>query len=502
MKKFIFIGLFLFVIIIQGCQKDENLGTNNFESTNQLEQLQTSFAKTFAVALNESSELRTLVKKEALKQFDKDYDVLYYQLKNQKVGDETVSQLLSRLSESETEFKIIEDELPLLNIYVPQLPDFSANSWNVGSDIPKVATESFTGNRIVIHDFEGNVEEVEEGMIPAFPVVVVKTNERLVVEESNLKSGNPFPFRFIDDSFDISIDSEERNISKYDLDKYESKTKNSIATVGYYPAYLLAWQSYWNASYLGGDKLWHRDFAYYGMTKDKQEGDFRTNVSEFINNIRFVSDAGLEKISDQDSDPKLRKKKSRYASDFGRNWTEGHFEFVIDIIINSKNGVGDVLQKRFPVRADKLFDITYEKRGRYYYVNKIEPKMADINLELIPWDLSAYGNAWKFIVSEYDPSEVIERSNTIKSEFSKNFSGSLSGNLLKKIGWKLGASSSNTETKTSTVKITTTKDSDQLGEAILTFDQPSVVGMAGDAMGVRFISTGYMELLIAPRKVY
>ncbi len=152
-KTMLFLSLGL---LITSCQ-NENLvsQTSNssankpeipFESINFNEngKLKLKFAEAFSNALIANKDLRRLVKEEALKQFDKDYDVLYALVKNksltpsdylEKSSNKTSKNLLQKSAHaltlreallpffnSETELTEIEQKLPLLTIFVPELP--------------------------------------------------------------------------------------------------------------------------------------------------------------------------------------------------------------------------------------------------------------------------------------------------------------------------------------------------------------------------------------------
>lgn len=75
------------------------------------------FAKILAKAL-ENKEVRNFVKKEALKMFDNDYDVLYHANKNKVVnGTDSFSSILSKSNNlKEGELDKIVNVLPKLNI--------------------------------------------------------------------------------------------------------------------------------------------------------------------------------------------------------------------------------------------------------------------------------------------------------------------------------------------------------------------------------------------------
>jgi len=147
------------------------------------EYLKKSFAISLAKSLKESKMFREILKSEALKQFDEDYDVLYNFIKNKTLENNIkVKDLILKNMDNRAKIKDIERLLPTLTIFVPSLPmeSFSASKWNVETQIPKVAIRSFTSNDIPVIDSELNESVIPAKYIPGFPVVVVKENIRLI----------------------------------------------------------------------------------------------------------------------------------------------------------------------------------------------------------------------------------------------------------------------------------------------------------------------------------
>ncbi|WP_152572110.1 hypothetical protein [Jejuia pallidilutea] len=117
------------------------------------DQLKVDFGRAFAQALKESPELRQFIKQEALKQFNKDYDVLYNLVKHKPVSGKpstrqkngsvnSLDGLMQNYFEEKGTLDDIQSQLPLLTVFVPKLPEnsFSAESWdpNDPSQIPVV----------------------------------------------------------------------------------------------------------------------------------------------------------------------------------------------------------------------------------------------------------------------------------------------------------------------------------------------------------------------------
>ncbi|MEM8507335.1 MAG: hypothetical protein AAF717_05870 [Bacteroidota bacterium] len=466
-----------------------------------------SFSKSLAKSFFTSKGLRELIKKEALRQFNMDYDVLYHMIKNIEIDDgKTVRQLILENGISEENLVEIETSIPLLTLFVPDLPNFSPQTWNIDTEIPSVASIVVGDFQIV--DSDGNIIPIKSDEIPGFPVVVLKVNERVVtagnissltgkLPESRLlfHEEDKFSFYFADEAFN-GLDK-----SKNYEDLHNSTGK---VTLSVDPAIITAYNS-------GVD--WHRDNIYYGLTPNSTKGKLRNNYSEFITSIMFLGDgmSAYRKIADQTGDPRIRDGVRSWTSSFPA-WTEGNFEFKVIIKINSKNGIGPEITKIFNLLGSQLFDIEYKHVGGIppkWNISKVTAKRySNLNIELAPWDLENYSIGWKFSVFEFDPDEEITRTFENSSQFATNFSFEFPGAPEKsKIGLKFGGSSTVTEKETYSVK--TSRSSDELGDAILTFDQPVLIGVETVPTTppltyylIREISTGQVSLAIEPKRVF
>ena len=93
-------AIVIFAVTIISCKKDayqkstsDSIYLNSYEKN----AYEVQFAKTLAKAIKEEPSLRTFIKTEALKQFDKDYDVLFQMIKDVKVdGKSTVYDVLTK----------------------------------------------------------------------------------------------------------------------------------------------------------------------------------------------------------------------------------------------------------------------------------------------------------------------------------------------------------------------------------------------------------------------
>lgn len=218
----------------------------------------------------------------------------------------------------------------------------------------------------------------------------------------------------------------------------------------------------------------------------------------------------IGRISDGSGDPAPTKVGfDRRSTTRPAQWTDGFFDLRISVLINGRNGAGTVLNKVVSARGLDLYDIQYNVSGYNYSYAGVTPKMFHVNIPLVTWDLENYGAAWKFSVSEYDPSESVTITNTNTTTFAGNFEFSPSFGDKVKVGAKFGLSATTTNTSTHTV--VTTTGSDDLGEAVLDFSHPIILnefsttdprnGAIKEYYNTYEISTGSVRLAVEPRPI-
>ena len=138
----------LILLMIVSCYNDkfdtiDNLSLvedNNIE-LKQESNLKSKFSLALAKVFAENKDVRKLIKREALKQFDYDYDVLYMLVKDKKMeNNKTLEELLLKYM-SKDDLLTLTQKIPTLTIFVPSLPgeSFSAEKWDIEQEIPLVA---------------------------------------------------------------------------------------------------------------------------------------------------------------------------------------------------------------------------------------------------------------------------------------------------------------------------------------------------------------------------
>ena len=449
--------------------------------------------------MKESKKLRDLLKAEALKMFNKEYDVLYLLIKDKKLENNIrVDEIIAKHLGGKEKLDEIIFKNPTLTILIPELPNnsFSAKLWNAQSDIPAIAirtNKTGAGGGIPFIKTDGTESIIPMEYTPGFPILVIKDNERVVISNSrsrNYKGFNQIKTRTLYNSDGIK------------LEFWSNAFDNSIKHIGrkrnvLYPDSKLK-DAYNIYKYADG---WQRDYIYYNITPYSPNGHYRYNYKEYITSFSMEGDPvnAYYKIADQTSDPNINDK----IRDIANSWTDGYFEFRIITNVNSKNSVGEQLINGITVNPNDLFHLTY-KRKRYwlfwhkYHLTNISLKTLSINLPLFNWRLEDHSSTIKFSIEEVDLTETFRQKETRTAQFATNFSVNPEEGIMEKIGLKFGGKKS--ETKTQTTQITYTKESDFLGEAIVNFADDVLIG-EGNSIAIREYSTGLCKFSVEPIRV-
>ena len=300
--KFTSVGLLITLMsITQSCQKDEsvNLSVPNgtvvkLQNQTEINQLQIAFAKSLAKGIKADPELRKFLKAEALKMFDKDYDILYQMVKDQQIGGgETFRKRLSHYTASENELTLIENKVPSLTIFIPSLPsNFSAETWDANNEIPMVAVRKLDTNDVPFYDDKGIENIIPASDTPGFPILVIKQNERVSIVDNISHTGeyDQPPF-YQNNQFAFSFSA-----IAYDGIHLDNKVSNRVAYSPYFSAKDRAISgpniTAYNLVIDNPNALWQRDYVYYGITSASDRGAVKTNFKETIRSLK-LSTAGI-----------------------------------------------------------------------------------------------------------------------------------------------------------------------------------------------------------------
>ena len=494
MKNFVLV--FLVYLSVASCNESLNDIDKNVVSATFLEQsesnliLKQKFSSALVKVLGQNEEVRSLIKEEALKQIDFDYDVLYCLIKDKQLKNGvTLEEYLEKYLTSD-ELKCIHKQLPTLTLFVPTLPEnsFSVHSWNTIDELPAVAVKVSDNNDVKIYYGNGETE-VPADIIPGFPVVVVKENERIVrngeilsktvsenIEETNLI--------FVDEIFN--------NLHGKDLVNTKTRANRPDRPVplpkvdnpeDYLPANMKktyeAYKIYKNTT------GWQRDYIYYGITPTTDKGPFDYNMKEFLVGFELMGDAlgFYRKIADQDGDPKSSIPIGGVlpANSSIITWTEGEYEFKVTTYVGSKSTIGTEYKSFFRLKPDQLFRAEVERvisrpgmpGYTVYKLVGLKSKRVDLDLPLFEWDLENYGATIKIAIEEVDGQETEVNSISSSIEFATNFGFDASFGEKVKFGVKFGSTIKEVLNVSNT--ITKTLGGDELGEVIINFADPVVI---------------------------
>lgn len=498
-------------LFISSCTDDISSDKSGPSFSSVVEKTNTEIKKEFGAALAkvlaESTPVRELIKKEALKKIDYDYDVLYLLIKDDVLSDSTTLEGLL-LEYLDCNFlKLIENKIPNLTIFVPELPNnsFSAELWDVEADIPDVGIRTFDQDGVPAYSAQKGEYIINSFEVPEYPIVVIKENERIIAENMATKSlgvhgeslkkrsSSNLTLAFIDDEFN---NLKEKNVSStLRIGRGDDKVPHN---------YEKAKEAYNIYKNIDG---WHRDYVYYnlkpeaGIPRDSIKGPFIYETKECIVGFELLGDPEevLAQISDQGRDPKIDSYSGRrpYIS-----WTEGEFEFLVKINLGSISLVGSDLNTYFRAKGDDLFQ---GGPGSGHGPIKLGLKKMDLKLPLFEWNLENYTPTVKIAIEEVDNTETIKNTQTTTVEFAGNIGYDISSGTTVKKGLKFGASAK--KSHTIGYEISTTIGNDELGEVVVNFGDPifvesSYVDRQGNTIVESVLNpkyyTGYYRLYIAP----
>lgn len=134
--KHLLFPLLISGVVLSGCQKDHSnpVEPGHENAALSADSARTEFSKILSKAVYNEPDLRNFIKVKALEQFDNDYDVFYPFVKDEIVSEgQTFRTILEKYCDDPNTLNKIEEELPLLNILLPDLTaffEFSADKWN------------------------------------------------------------------------------------------------------------------------------------------------------------------------------------------------------------------------------------------------------------------------------------------------------------------------------------------------------------------------------------
>lgn len=480
-----------------------------------------TFSMGLARVLNENNDVRNLIKNEALKKINYDYDVIYLLIKDEILDNgNTLEDLMLKYLDRGV-LDSIETMMPNLTIFVPQLPEnsFSAELWNIDKDIPVVGFIGNCNNDVYYYDSEGEKSILSSDLIPGFPIVVIKENERIVADlystkldsegTIELRSKAGIQFSFLNSAFN-NLDS-TNNVNEYsqaDLRSSRYTIPDDLKKV--FDAYDI----------FASSDGWQRDYIYYDLTPSKTKGPINNKHKECIVGFQMIGDPRncLNKIADQQADPRLDGKWHKHPNPEGgstgvmNGWTDGEFEFKVKVYWGTKSPVGTEYVTYFRVAPQQLFKVestkTYLEDKSAFTIKSISLLMTTLSLPLFEWDLDKYSSSIKIAIEEVDLAQTVKQTATSSSEFATNFGFDASYGERVKIGLKFGSSTK--EVRTMAYEVSTTYGNDELGEVIINFEDDIIYNRdiissrnsRGSFLHPNYnnkYQTGWYKLYIAPK---
>lgn len=512
---------------------DDVLSTNELQPTAIHENLtmseskaQETFAKILSRAVAKEASLRKFLKEEALKQYDKDYDVFYPYVKDQIVANgKTLRDFLISYS-SEQEIKAIERSSLRLTMMIPNLSNFNAfnvEEWDTADN--QVAVTYSTGNEESVFYAEGDsLLSLPQGNLPSFPFIVVKSNERMKVVSQVTTRGLgevSCTYDFANPEFDGSKSPTTRT-SYYDDANPEQapESKPYLKKTEIDPRCVEAYNLF-----KSNNSLIDREYIYYNLSpSNKDNGTLNHYVREKLYKFRIdpkkYNDIIDEKIGEDPyirPDAFYRKGLPSHEQIVRDLWTDGVFEFVFYAYSGNTE---QVETKHISVRGHELFYIsnfhvrykhkTAFRHSKWWYTTNV----ADLKARWV--DVS---NANLYITKTWDVSrdaldiyiKIHEQDNGTTSTTTTQYNGSYTSGFtagidtaLQIVKFTLGFSNSSTETKSKTISYTHTDKDDFLGNIYLNFKDPIIISdKEASTKGYEMYSlnTKSCELVIAPTAI-
>ncbi|WP_455673324.1 hypothetical protein [Phocaeicola sp.] len=509
MKK-IFMGLFCMTTLFS-CSNDMNeLSSTSNEAGITIPDMvsldaytaQKNFAVILSKAVYNNANLRQFIKDEAIKQFDNDYDIFYPFVKDKEVANgETFREILLAYCANEEELNQIEDALPLLNILVPDLSfvgAFNAEKWDLTDN--EVAVSYAKGNKnAVLYANGDSITSLAPNELPDFPLLVVKENERMNITGSTRSAGGTtYSYGFVSEVFNGSLKKAQSRAS-WDMDIAQESAEPFVKASELDPMVIAAYNEFKQ-----NKKTVDRDYLYYGLNNSKsRNGALNTYMREFLYKFT-ISPSKYFMIADQDGDPKLNggasgstsNKKGELPQDeiLKRIWTDGKFEIYMDVYVGKRSSTSLPHTLTFSVSPQQLFQVdkihvdkrhkTAFRHSKYTYTVKAENLkskwvlasaatglMSDVIIE--PWDLSSQSLIINMVIYERDDEQTIEKQYSVKTEYTNKADFSFDGSVIE-FPLKVGYGFTAVTTRTESMKVTTQKNSDNLGTISFNYNDPII----------------------------
>lgn len=490
-------------------------------NTSSKEELMNKFSKILSNVVSKDKNVRSFLKREALEQFNKNYDVLYQFVKDKDIDGETLRTKLIKASSEET-ISTIENAVPLLNIYLPDLSFIHISAENLDieeSELP-VVVERNDSNAFYLKG--KHVDTWRKVDIPDFHVLVVNENSRMKVSKPSTRAGESPLITFKSPVFDKKQEMKTRVLLSEDDMTYNDK--------------LIQAYNYYNKS--DGSKYqkaYQRDYIYYNMAPDDTIGYLNYATNEYLRTLKIdpsalyymSDDVGTGNPLGSKIDPKI---KSYWEKVYGRFysedelyqafWDDGTYDIKFTIITGKSDKPIEfvvALQPKelwdFHINLQHRHGNIFRRHKNIYTLDptRFRPKVIDMVKKGSPalgkWDLSKEGLERFIKIEEFDSGKEIETS--IEQEF-KFFKESLfKGDVRVKYffgkenknnvdgGVNYGNTGNDTEVIKKRVSVKYKEESDPLGTITVSYYDPIVNEIKSNGKIVPYVySTGTVSFTL------
>lgn len=416
-----------------------------FESDNANEIFTSILAKAIT-----NNDVKDFIKQEALKEVDKDYDVIYHLVKNKKINNNfTFKEALAQYCPNSFYLDSITNDDPTLTIAIPYIDSsINAKAWDIQEKplvVYKSSTLSPTTKSLIQIDDQGKRNTIDRFKKPKSITLVVKSNERLTKESPTSTKSQPMGISNKDGIFAYFIDNEYNNlnIQTKDIEAIDPEPNT------YTPMFLPRNDKNLYAFFHNIEN--QRNYIYYNIDPSKGilDGEYNYNYSEYLTHIKMNDSNSYDQIADK-FDPR-------------GDWSDGNFEFYIDILLNKKDGGSLSVRKIINIPIEELYMFRSGKLERFTHTYRLHSP-----LELFSWDGDLYGESYKVTITEHDDGTEITNSDEVSTVFTDEYKSSTEqGDGKHKVTSSTGHTDTHTVKNTFTVK--TTNNSDEIGEFIVYF---------------------------------
>jgi len=504
------VSLLIVVISAFSCAKSEKGVTPSCENKLTKQEALQEFAVILSKAIADNEEMRAFFKEEALKEFDRDNDVFYPYVKSHVFSSgKTLQQVLAAHEDYEHQLNDIETAVPKLTILVPDFAwvdanCFSVKNWDTSCENLCVGYDDREDEHSLF--FKGELMgKLPANYIPSFPVLIVKSNERMCV--TTTKSGE-IEYSFANPVFNGELatkgyyECDVENEAEPDNDLF-SKTENFISCDELTTLSPFSIQAYDEFS-TGMTAGVQRDYVYYGMTKEKSSnGELDIFKKDLLYRFRLTPDA-IVNISEEDEpkDPQVllwtrRDDFPEFEQVTPRIWGDGkyeiYFKFYQAYPSSGATCVGELVFHVAP--EDAMYVERYHRKTTWNWfgnnwssyeilASNIKSKWiypgdernadyTSLSIISTSWDLSKLSDNIYMDVYEYDESATISK--TQEGNFKQSFSVGKSSNAevgidkIIKFGLGVTGSFGGENTWKESYTYTYTKGSDDLGSSQINY---------------------------------